>query len=629
MMGEYEHENEMAIVLPEWTHDDFLTEEPYRWLFQYRDSQFTLQRLLARAGDAAKAQNVNVKDFQKMWKLYECERVGRTQVVGNYVTAFSGQPTQLVAGIYRCEDDGVSRIDEKGRTVEVISHPIMPTGRNVDITTGNQFYNLAYKRGKEEWRTLRNVPQEVISNAQKIVTLSNRGPAITSTNEKEVISFLNDIISRNYDDLPCGRITSRLGWTDSGEFIPYDDSVSYDENGSFLRQYNAVRCEGNPEKWINALSVLRKPTTLNAPFRIYLAGSFASVLAGKLGILPCIIHIVAPTGAGKTVAMQLAASVWADPEAWLQSLSSTTTANELTAGFVHDLPLMLDELQTVAESRNGRDRLQSIIYNLAEGIGKGRGNKDGGLRRLQRWNCFTFTTGEQSLTDDRSHGGAVQRVIELRARKGFIPYAREASAFAKNNFGWAGKMFVEYLLKLSPEEWKKIKREHSDISDDLQSKGVASKQADSAAAIILADRLAEQVVFQDGYVLSVDDLIPYLKNAKEIDINRRCYEYILGWLDENQSHFIRSKEIPTVTYGKIISEKGDTPTQYHILAKSLNDELAEAGFDRKSFIEWAKDEKRGIVKTENSREDGTVIRDGKRVYNFFRVDLKDDTESAT
>ena len=612
--------------IPEWTRDDFLDAKPFEWLYQHKDNQFQLKMLVSRTKELAKS--LKIAEFTKLWETYVQEQNTAVSCAENF-TIFPEQPMQLNSGVYICNEYGVARESAFGQLVEVISHPLMPTARNIDISTGTHYFDLSFYRGNEaRWQTIKNVPQEVLSNAIKIVSLSSRGPAITSSNSKEVVSFLSDVISRNYNEIPCGRITSRLGWTDDG-FLPYINSIAYDQNGSFENEYQAVRCEGSFEKWKNVVSALRKPTTLNAPLRIYLAASFASVLAGKLGILPCIILLIAPSGAGKTVAMQLASSVWADPKAWLHSLLSTTTANELLAGFCHDLPLMMDELQTIAETKNGRNSLQTTIYNLAEGTGKGRGNKDGGLRKRQRWNCFTFMTGEQSVNDDRSHEGAIQRVIELRARAGFLAHPSEISSFAKANYGWAGRAFVEHLMTLNQEQWKQLKKEHSGLSDELQEQGVASKQADSAAAIILADRLAEEIIFGDGYTLTVNDVLPYLKSNREIDINRRCYEYILGWLDENESHFIRNHDTPkSVIYGKILSPSSGTPEQYHILQKSLNAELAEAGFDRPAFIEWAKE--RGIIKAEKSSPaDGTVIRDRQRVYNFFRISLEDEKDDDT
>jgi len=608
--------------IQQWTREDFTTEKPYEWLYKQKNDEFLFYTLFERLKDHSK--EVGFTGFAKFWKAY-VERNTR-QVTGIYETAFPDQPLQLQAGQYICDEYGVKRLGTFGQEIIVIEHPLMITGRSVDITSGNHFFDVAFFRESEGWKTLRNIPQETLSNSQKIIGLSSRGPTITSDNAKEVVRYIATLINLNYNGFSCGKITSRLGWTDDGKlFIPYDRDVIYDENGSFQREFQAVRCEGDFGVWKETVSSLRKPSPINTAERVYIAASFASVLASKLGALPCIIHLIGPSGCGKTVSMLVSASVWAEPKEWIQSLSATMTANETLAGFVHDLPLMLDELQTVAESRNGRNNLQNLIYNLAEGTGKGRGTKDGGLRKRHRWNCFTFTTGEQSLTDDRSHEGALQRVIELRVKKGFLKNPAEVANIVKENYGWAGRKFLDYILSLDDEQWRQIKKRYSDLTNEIQSKGIANKQAASAAVILVADQLADAAVFNDGFVLTTEDILPCLKNTDEIDINLRCYEYILSWLDENESRFTvsRSDYLPTVTYGKIISYDDEIPNHYHIYPKVLDDILREAGFDHSSFIEWAveKEVLHTTEKERKKRKDGTTIRNQQRVYDFYRRNI--------
>ena len=135
-----------------------------------------------------------------------------------------------------------------------------------------------------------------------------------------------------------------------------------------------------------------------------MASSFASALLEPLGLLPFFVHLWGTTECGKTVALMLAASVWANPKMgeFIHSFNSTTVAQELSATFVNSLPLILDELQIIKDRRD----FDNTIYKLTEGIGKNRGTKTGGLQKTGTWQNCILTSGEMPISNPSS--GAVQ-----------------------------------------------------------------------------------------------------------------------------------------------------------------------------------------------------------------------------
>ena len=69
--------------------------------------------------------------------------------------------------------------------------------------------------------------------------------------------------------------------------------------------------------------------------------------------LPFFVHLWGGTEVGKTVGLMLAASVWANPEVgrYIHTFNSTAVGREKSAAFVNSLPLILDELQIVADRK--------------------------------------------------------------------------------------------------------------------------------------------------------------------------------------------------------------------------------------------------------------------------------------
>lgn len=72
----------------------------------------------------------------------------------------------------------------------------------------------------------------------------------------------------------------------------------------------------------------------------------------------------------------VAASVWGNPNAgkYVQTHNATQVGMERTAAFLNHLPYCLDELQL---AKDGRGHSKLDIYQLAEGTGRTRGNKNG------------------------------------------------------------------------------------------------------------------------------------------------------------------------------------------------------------------------------------------------------------
>ena len=88
--------------------------------------------------------------------------------------------------------------------------------------------------------------------------------------------------------------------------------------------------------------------------KILLVAAFASVLVEPCSCLPFFVHVCGGTETGKTVGLMLAASVWANPEMgkYIHTFNSTAVAQELSAGFVNSLPLILDELQIIKDRKD-------------------------------------------------------------------------------------------------------------------------------------------------------------------------------------------------------------------------------------------------------------------------------------
>ena len=362
-------------------------------------------------------------------------------------------------------------------------------------------------------------------------------------------------------------------------FIPYDEGVRFDGEETFGRIHAAVRPCGDPDAWLGLCRSVRSGESVAA--RILLASSFASALVEPCRALPFFVHLWGGSGAGKTVALKLAASVWADPESgnFVSTYNATSASMELTAGFLHSLPLCIDELQIDA-----RRDLDETVYRLAEGVGKGRGSKTGGVQKTPTWRLCILSTGEMPITAQASRGGVLNRCIEIDCKD--APLFRSAPAVANTvarTFGHGGRLFVDALRDMGEETVSAL---YNGYVKELNRTPATGKQIMAAAVLLTADRIADACVFEDGRALTVEEITPYLVTEEEADVNRRALHWISDWVASNPMRFRIN------SWGEWTGECWGLIERDYVcvISSVLHAKLNEAGYSPTAFLSWAKRE---------------------------------------
>ena len=558
----------------EWTYEDFQGSEPYEWIYSQQD-KFLQQQVKNAMKEIAK--KLKFTEFNSFWKAFLESKSPKMSILGSNATLFPGQPMQLDCGQYIADEYGISRVNEMGAEVEVISHPLMPVKRVTNIETLEEKLEIAYCRGKDPWKTL-TVSREQLASAQKIIALARQGIHVNSENAKEVVKYLGTVESINYDNLPRQNSVSHMGWLQDGQFMPYVKDVAYDgDSVEFQRMYEELSPTGSEETWMSIAREVREGDSV--PARIALAASFAGPLVSILGCLPFFVHFWGETGCGKTVALMLAASVWGNPEVgrYIKTFSGTKVSMELYAAFCCNLPILFDELQVISD----RKTFDDIIYMLTEGASKGRGAKEGGLQTQRRWASSIITTGEMPITQSNSGGGAVSRTIDVNY--GGIPLfknARDVANTLKENYGHIGQKYIRSLQ--APGVIPSLKTLYKKVYSEMIKEDVQDKQVVSATLLLVADILATKAIFKDGRALTFEDIKPYLASRSETDVNLRCYQWLIGFCAANPRRFDSQDSNNGEVWGKY--EDG-----YVYINKTIfEDQLKAKAYSPGAFLDWAK-----------------------------------------
>lgn len=540
---------------------------------------------------AVLADDLKFRGFKRLFKLYKdkLKSVSMPVISEDGISEFGDQPFELNTGEWRADESGVWRYGDNGNIRFACSHPIMPIQRLVGVDTGLVKVRLAFRRGNGLRKSWSEVTVDVrdISSANKIVDrLSSVGVSVTSGERaNSLVDYLRDMLDLNQDLIPEVRSVSRMGWNEEG-FSPYVNDVVFDSADSFRGTYNAIQQVGNFQKW---LEEARRARSYSIAARIILAASFASVLVEPLGCLPFFVHLWGmDSGTGKTVGQMLGASVWANPavgQSYFQTFRGTSVGFEMMAGFLHSLPMFLDDLQ-LTKDKHGN--VVFNVYELASGSGKLRSNRALGLNYTPTWaNCF-ITSGETPIVSETDGAGAMNRVIEIECRSSekVIQNGHDTAAVLKENYGWAGRKFVEKLG--NPEAVELAKSLYDEYFTQCTRSDTTDKQAMAAACILTADTLATEWIFDDDKQLTVEEIGEFLKSSTSVSLADRGYDIICDWVAVNANKMQGPKDVGDC-YGLL--EDG----RAYIIRSVFNQVCAENAINAKALLSHLRT--RGLIET--------------------------------
>ncbi|WP_313132610.1 DUF927 domain-containing protein [Anaerocolumna sp.] len=414
-----------------------------------QDDEIYKARLLLTLTDRAAELGVKTK-FEKLLAAYKKEKVkydkeNRPEVIESNtldrLTDFDGKHTQMRCGNWIANGNGVRTFGPFGGEILACYHPILPIQRLINAETGKEKIKLAYKKGPK-WKEI-IIDKGVIASANKIVGLADYGISVTSENARNLVKYLSDIENMNIDLIGTQMSTSKLGWIE-GEFMPYGKGIIFDNEVRFKETYESILEFGNEDTWMNLVRKIRKSGRFEP--KIYIIGSLASALIEPLNALPFIINLWGDTGKGKTVAIMLAASVWAYPGGndYVTDPKSTVTALELRLDFLNNFPMLIDDMAQLKDKYSGD--FSELVYMLCSGKGKDRANATLGLNKSTSWRNVILTNGEHSLVTETMQGGAVNRIIDVEMGDGYIfengNYIVET---IKQNYGFCGTKFIDAI----------------------------------------------------------------------------------------------------------------------------------------------------------------------------------------
>lgn len=507
------------------------------------ENEFLRQKVIMSLESKAKSIG-QARNLQKLLKVLKVKYSSPKQVQEEtYTLKVPELDLVLNTGEWLVDNMGVRRYTEKGETLieeQASWHLVFIS--NIFYNTEQNTYKVQLAFRENEFSKLKTITvnKSTISNTSNITCLADYGISVTNHSAPFLVKYLNDLERLNVDTIPRSASISRIGWINDYGFIPYTDDISFDGETIYGELYNAIDCKGSYDEW---KTMVLGEQSLQA--RVALATSFASPLVSIMDSLCFFTHMWGSSGTGKSVSLHLAQSVWGNPMKLVQNLNSTAVGLERLAGFFCNLPLCLDELQTLKKTFGGAN-YDDILYRLGQGKGKNRGRKDGSIERVPTWSMAIITNGEEPITNEKSGAGAKNRVLDIYCSGNVFNNAPNVAKVCHQNYGFAGKEFIDKLKGfIKTHSIKPLNELYDKFYTHILSYRTTEKQAMSATMVGLGYALMKHFIFNEPFEQAekigldfLTEISSCLVKIDEINNVEEMYDNIISFVAQNKHHFI-------------------------------------------------------------------------------------------
>lgn len=277
------------------------------------------------------------------------------------------------------------------------------------------------------------------------------------------------------------------------------------------------------------------------------------------------------------------------------NFNMTNVGLEYSLNAYNNIPLFINEMQHQKDAID----YDKLLFLISEGRGRTRAVKTGGLSRENNWNNVAITNGEKNIIKENSNAGAYNRCLACELTDYSYENLSEVADFVKENYGTVIREILKHLKEYN------LREIYKENLEDAESLPTTNKQKIIIALILAGDRILTDVIFKDGYYLTVKDFEINTTRKSDIVVEERAYEVVMDWYTSNKRHFLDAderlqEELKVDVYGKEM--QGGFLA---IIPSVLKKVLEENGYDkmevlkawkRKNYISYTGDKNTKTVR---------------------------------
>ena len=384
----------------------------------------------------------------------------------------------------------------------------------------------------------------VVSKDETLKTLAEQNIlAAGGWNDKNLFEYVRSCVEEASLAQQAIIVPTSYGWQENGSFV-YNERI-YSQSSiprhvpmRALANLNRVCTPtGSIQNWQRVINMLTNKG-LYEILSLSLVG-FGAPLMRFTGYDGVTFHIGSTeSGTGKSLTLELAASVWGHPTKYRVSKSTSDVAMQQRLGLLNSLPLISDEITN--KNRKDFEWIPGFIFDVSEGQGKERMESGANKERENTtyWKSMALLSSNTHvmdyLTGARKHSseGEIRRVLEQTMTDVIRWESEEIAALQllKTNYGVAGQLYTQYLVD-NPEEVQKVMASvHTELKNKLSFQDDERYWHAGCTSLVAGAVLADKA----GVVrYPIERIINVLRNmvdkARElIDSNVRTAEDVLN-----------------------------------------------------------------------------------------------------
>lgn len=544
-------------------------------------------------------------------------------------------------------DEGVYKLEACGKTVKKTEACGRPVAINrllepIDESGWDGIERVEIVFESERGWKRKVVERETLLNKNKAIALTNDGVDITSDRASVFTGYMSSMLKESSirGAIPSRKSSRKMALYKDGKLLlPYRDPEFYfEKKASMPNLVNALQAHGenedmkkNRDAWFTEFKKIRAEK--NEMFNFLTASSLCAPIIGMIGNIDGFVcNVVGVTECGKSVAEYVTATIWGSykhADGFVIGAKNTSTAFETYADVLNCLPLTIDDYSKLKEKE--KEAFKQIIYEIANGIGKGRATKDMGLRAMASYSLNLIVTSEEPLRE-RAGGGATNRLLTYMADSE-CPWtpdrATEMMNFFSTNYGHAGVEYIQILNDLGREKVQSMIKAHRDeLIEAAKGQKKTMKQINAMAVLLTADEIAADMLFEDKIKITTEQALDILDDESVVRAEAQAYDSIVDKIYGNPRKFqgLGADDQITELWGRVFveddsekkitirvnvldkdgKETGKTeerivyPTTVGIFKAKLKDLTTEAGVSYEMFIGHLR--RRGLIYADADRD---------------------------
>ncbi|MET9734319.1 DUF927 domain-containing protein [Streptomyces sp. NPDC006458] len=412
----------------------------------------------------------------------------------DYAATFGLPDTVRTPYDYRMTGRGVEVLSTSGENWNRVTFAPLVITATFEDPEGDQYVELSWidrSLGRPR-RISRIVSRETAKRGRKLIeTLGSAGLPAVEGDARAVEKWLAEFEAANFGRIPSEQLARWLGWQDDGTFVSSpEDGIKVDV--PFEEQRGPARAharKGDLDGWRDAVAQL---AGFPVP-RVAVAAALAAPLLKPLGLNSFTLDISSRSTKGKTTALQVALSVWADPSEHASAMSNWRTtlyAIEKRLHLVRGIVTVFDETMAVTDDT----LIDEVLYQLPMNHGKARSG--GAFGNMLPWETILLSSGERPALSFTTSQGAAARILGTT----IAPFGDNGGAVAAAaregvlaHHGHAGPEFIQYVLSrlALPNGREKLRERHRAFVDEFRgASDMTNRRAPMVAVLALAETLA-------------------------------------------------------------------------------------------------------------------------------------------